>query len=246
VDDRRRIALFSDIHSNYHALEAVLTDMTQRGVDQVVCLGDITMKGPLPAECVERVRALDCPVLLGNTDGCYHPDFYPYRYPTRNQSQIYAKQDFERHLRALSEADQVWLQTRPLTLSKEIGGQRLDLFHAAPHTNYQLVMPWATNEELLEQRLTSGTTVSAFGHCHRAFVRHVDDLTVINTGSVGLPFDGDRRASYVIVEVTGANVSVEVLRVDYDPEPAIKAARDIGMKGWEFFAITIRTGQFPG
>lgn len=244
--DSKRIALFSDIHSNYHALEAVLEDMSERGVDQLVCLGDLTMKGPLPRECVERVRALDCPVLLGNTDGCYHPDFHPSKFPPRNQSQVYAAQDFERHMLALTEKDREWLQTRPLTLSRGVDGRRLDLFHAAPHTNYVLVMPWASDEVLLGQRLTAETDMSAFGHCHRAFVRHVDDLTVINTGSVGLPFDGDRRPSYVIIEADGATTHVEVVRVDYDPEPAIKAAQEMGMKGWEFFAHTVRTGLFPG
>jgi len=212
----------------------------------MVCLGDLTMKGPLPKECVEQVQALDCPVLLGNTDGCYHPDLHPSKYPPRSQSQLYALQDFDRHLLALSDADQLWLQTRPLTLTTEIGGQRLDLFHAAPHTNYLLILPSASKAELLAQRLTPQTDISAFGHCHRAFVRHVDDLTVINTGSVGLPFDGDPRPSYVIVEATGSSLKVQVVRVEYDPEPAIKAAQDRGMIGWEFFARTARTGLFPG
>ncbi|HYG57482.1 MAG TPA: metallophosphoesterase family protein, partial [Symbiobacteriaceae bacterium] len=72
-----RIAMFSDIHSNYHALEAVLGDMALRGVDRMVCLGDLTMKGPLPKECVDRVRDLGCPVVLGNTDACYSPDLRP-------------------------------------------------------------------------------------------------------------------------------------------------------------------------
>jgi putative phosphoesterase len=246
VADSKRIALFSDIHSNYHALEAVLADMSERGLDQMVCLGDLTIKGPLPTECVARVRDLDCPVLLGNTDACYHPDLHPSRYPPRNLSQIYALQDFERHVRSLSEADRIWLHSRPLTLSQEVGGQRLDLFHAAPHTNYLMVMPWASNEELLAQRLTAETNISAFGHSHRAFVRNVENLTVINTGSVGLPYDGDWRPSYVVVQIDGVNINVEVVRVEYDPEPAIKAAQDRGMKGWEFFAKSVRTGLFPG
>ena len=83
-----RIALISDIHSNYHALEAVLTDVAGRGVDRIICLGDLTLKGPLPKECVDRIRDLDCPVVLGNADGSYHPDSYPHRFPARNNSQV--------------------------------------------------------------------------------------------------------------------------------------------------------------
>jgi predicted phosphodiesterase len=108
------------------------------------------------------------------------------------------------------------------------------------------VLPWASDEELLAQRLSAETDISAFGHCHQVFVRRVDGLTLINTGSVGLPYDGDRRPSYVIIEADGANIKVEIVRVDYDPEPAIKAAQARGMKGWEYFASTVRTGLFPG
>lgn len=241
-----RVALFSDIHSNYHALEAVLADLTQRGADRLICLGDLTVKGPLPKQCVDRVRDLGCPVVRGNTDGCYHPDFYPSRFAPRNQSQVVAIADFDRHLAALSEADQTWLQEFPLTHSEVLDGVRMDFFHAVPHHNYVLTMPWASNEELAELKLSDDTRVSAFGHCHRPFVRHVGGLAIVNTGSVGIPFDGDPRPSYAIVEIAGRVTSAQIVRVPYDAEAAIKVAQDVGMKGWELFARTARTGRFPG
>lgn len=241
-----RIALFSDVHSNYHALEAVLADIHRRGADQLICLGDLTMKGPLPKECVDRVRDLGIPVMLGNTDRSYDPDFSPFRWKPQNRSQEVALADFERHQRALDEADQAWLSNFPLNYTDTYEGVRMDFFHATPHHNYVLMMPWATNEELETQRLSPDTQVSAFGHCHRAFVRYVHGLMVVNSGSVGLPFDGDPRPGYIMMDVDAGATRTQVVRVAYDPEKAIKAARDVGMKGWELFAHTARTGQFPG
>jgi putative phosphoesterase len=241
-----RMALFSDIHSNEHALEAVLADMAQRGIDQMVCLGDITMKGPLPKQCVDRVRALGCPVVLGNTDGCYHPDSHPTLFPPQNESQVAARQDFERHERALTADDRAWLTSFPLTYTTTVEGNRLDLFHAVPHHNYLLVMPWASNAELGALRLSDDTQISAFGHSHRPFIRYVEGRLVINTGSVGAPFDGDPRASYALLDFDHGTTCATLIRVPYDSEAAIKVAQDVGMSGWELFAHTARTGQFPG
>jgi putative phosphoesterase len=241
-----RIALISDIHSNYHALEAVLQDIGRRGVDRVICLGDITMKGPLPRECVARVRDLGCPVVLGNTDGCYNPNFRPELFPAQNDSQVAAHADWSRHVNALSEADRQWLQSFPLMLRETFEGVQMEFFHASPAHNYVLTMPWASNSELLSLRPDEGVGLAAFGHCHRAFVRVTHGTTFVNSGSVGLPFDGDPRPSYALLDVDAGTLSTAVVRVPYDAEAAIQTARDVGMHGWELFAHTARTGQFPG
>lgn len=241
-----RIGLFGDVHSNYHALEAVLDDMATRGIDRVICLGDLTLKGPLPKECVDRVRDLGCPVVLGNADGCYHPDLHPDKFPAQNQSQVAARADFPRQWDALKEADRLWLQQFPLSITETVQGVRMDFFHASPTHNYVLVMPWASNEQIAAQRLSPDTAVSAFGHCHRAFVRYARGCTVVNAGSVGLPFDGDPRPSYALIDVDHGRVTASIVRVPYDAEAAIRAAQTIGMAGADLFAHTARTGQFPG
>lgn len=242
-----RIALFSDIHSNYHALEAVLRDIDERGVDRMLCLGDITMKGPLPQECVDRVRAAGCPVVLGNTDASYRPELHPSRFPAQTDSQVAAQADFERHQAALTDASKAWLAGLPLLATEEHEGVRMEFFHATPTHNYVLIMPWATNEQLATLRKAPETRLSAFGHCHRAFVRHVNGLAVINAGSVGLPFDGDPRCSYALIDQdVHGGLTASIVRVPYDAEAAVQAARDVGMAGWELFAHTARTGHFPG
>ena len=63
-----RVALISDIHGNAVGLEAALADIRKIGVDKIVCLGDLATVGPRPAECIDAVRDLECPVVMGNVD----------------------------------------------------------------------------------------------------------------------------------------------------------------------------------
>src|SRR6059058_4104270 len=63
-----RFAIFSDIHANLEALEAVLADAHKRKCTHFVCLGDVVGYNANPHECVERIRKLDCPIVKGNHD----------------------------------------------------------------------------------------------------------------------------------------------------------------------------------
>src|SRR5262245_32177831 len=63
-----RIAVISDMHGNDLAFEAVEADIKKQGVDQMVCLGDAVQGGSQPAEIVQRLRRLNCPVVMGNAD----------------------------------------------------------------------------------------------------------------------------------------------------------------------------------
>jgi len=63
-----RIAIFSDIHGNCVALDAVLAELQAKPVDSMVCLGDAIQGGPQPVQVVDRLRQLACPVVMGNAD----------------------------------------------------------------------------------------------------------------------------------------------------------------------------------
>src|SRR5256714_13190756 len=63
-----RFAIFSDVHANLEALEAVLHDANERGATNFVCLGDVVGYNANPHECVERIREMNCPIVKGNHD----------------------------------------------------------------------------------------------------------------------------------------------------------------------------------
>src|SRR5689334_23366991 len=64
----RRIAVFSDVHSNLHALEAVLAAIDALGIQEMVCCGDVVGYGAFPNECIELLRLRGIPTLAGNHD----------------------------------------------------------------------------------------------------------------------------------------------------------------------------------
>src|SRR4051812_39023506 len=69
-----RIGLIADIHGNLTALDTVLSDISRANVDQLVCLGDLAVLGPNPKGVIARLRAIDCPCVIGNTDAWLLPD----------------------------------------------------------------------------------------------------------------------------------------------------------------------------
>ena len=75
MKDFVKFAVFSDVHGNLEALEAVLADIAAERVQEMICLGDIVGYGPNPAECIEMIRCLSCAVVMGNHDeACVEPE----------------------------------------------------------------------------------------------------------------------------------------------------------------------------
>jgi len=63
-----QLAVISDIHGNCFALDEVLVDIRRQGIERIVCLGDAIQGGVQPAETVERLREVGCPIVMGNAD----------------------------------------------------------------------------------------------------------------------------------------------------------------------------------
>src|SRR3954464_12861230 len=87
-------AIVSDIHSNLEAFTAVLAEIDRRGVQQIVCLGDVVGYGPNPMECLDLVRKRFCVSLMGNP---YFGVFYePFNFNSGAESACYwTRKQFE-------------------------------------------------------------------------------------------------------------------------------------------------------
>jgi putative phosphoesterase len=196
-----RIAVFSDVHGNLSALEAVLADIEARRPDHLICGGDLAFGGPAPEEAVARVVALRIPCVRGNTDewltpGAVAPE--PISAWTRGR---------------LSEGSRRYLAGLPL----EHRVNDLLVVHATPWSVSDVVPKGAGPARLRDLLARGRATVVVYGHIHEAWIGHgPEGGLVVNTGSVGFPFDGDPRASYALLERTGAGWSVELRRVSYD------------------------------
>jgi predicted phosphodiesterase len=127
-------------------------------------------------------------------------------------------------------------------LGGHVSGPTITLVHATPVNNLVYVTEDRSDAFLAKMAkqagLQSGDAI-CFGHTHKPWMRVVDGVHFINTGSVGRPKDGDWRASYVLLDVT-SEITAAIVRVDYDVELAAKGVIDGGLP--EEFADFLRTG----
>lgn len=218
-----RIAIFGDIHSNLEALQSVLADARSEGCTHHICLGDLVGYSADPAACVELVRSLDCPVLMGN-----HDEQAAASGSLGGFTELAA--EAMRWTRArLGEADKEWL--RSLRLQRVI--RDFTVVHATLDTPQKwgyIITPGDAAASFTYQH----TPVCFFGHTHEPYLfstgivvkkQLYDRVTLrhgtqylINAGSVGQPRDNDWRAAYVIYEPEKSEV--ELRRVPYDLEAA--------------------------
>ncbi len=217
-----KIALISDIHGNAVALEAVLEDIHSRGADQVAVLGDICFRGPEPKRALEMVQALadehDAKVIKGNVDEW---TVRPVRAGEIPEQFIEGfNREREWCVSQLSQEDLDWLAALPHDLQLSLGENlTLYAFHATPNSLFDVVWPDASADQIAATLLQNRSDqLVAYGHIHYPYIRVVQGKTILNTGSVGLPFDGLPLASYIMVETDGVTHQTSLIRVPYDVE----------------------------
>jgi putative phosphoesterase len=216
-----RIAIVSDIHGNVTALEAVIGDLKTTAPDVVLHGGDLAHAGARPAEAVDRIRELVWPGVRGNTDEMlWAPEElrgFAARVPQLRNLMAAIEEMIPTTCAWLGEERIAWLKTMPLVQRVE----SVALVHASPNDLWRAPLPDATDAELTETYSELQAPVVVYGHIHRSYVRELPGMTVANAGSVNLSYDGDARASYLIVDENKATIR----RVEYDLEREIELLR---------------------
>ena len=229
-----RIAVISDIHGNWHALESVLADVEQEQVDEVWCLGDLVGYGPQPNRCVAEMHQRSDICLIGNHDLAaigrvgleqFHTD---------------AAVSAEWTAKTLDDDARAYLET--LEPSGERPGAQL--FHGSPRDP---VWEYILDESVVRAAFDLTTAPLVFvGHSHVPIALKLQDGNLagglahggselelgdarwlINPGSVGQPRDLDPRAAYLLLD-TDRSV-VHFRRVPYDIEQTQAEIRAEGL-----------------
>jgi predicted phosphodiesterase len=231
-----RLAVIADIHGNAYALDVALADITAQGVDQIVCLGDAIQGGQQPAETAQRLRALGCPIVMGNADAWLLDMENDTVEPTSPQ---------QREVRAwtlakLSAADVAFIRSFQPRIDIVLGEgqQRLLCFHGSPTAYTDVLLPDTPKAEW--QRLLGpyAPAIMTGGHTHTQQVRRIGRHGFFfNPGSIGVAYSHDQPeahfrldpwAEYAILTATGPALSLEFRRVPFALAPLIDLVRQSG------------------
>lgn len=192
-----KIAIISDIHGNLEATKTVLEDIKKRGIQQIICLGDLVTKGTHPNECIDLIRKHCQVVLRGNTDRFISEDYDGTLLSELAQN----RRAWNRHLITKENLD--YLSRLPFSYEFYLSGQLIRLFHATPIKDDLPIShldPISLKRKQFEPSpftLSQKTAdIVLFGHIHYCFMEKLYCRTLINVGSVGNSLDLIRDESF--------------------------------------------------
>ncbi len=220
-----KIALFSDIHANLQAFEAMLKDMDSQNPDIIYCLGDLVGYHIYPNEIIEEIRRRKIGTLKGNHDEKVE------KIKTTAESLQEPGKNYAYHL--IKEENRTYLKALPAHIKLEYklraGLLNLVFAHGSTRRIDEYILEDTDENYVLELIDEAGAHLLFVGHSHQPYHRilKTDDNSVrqvVNIGSSGKPKDGDPRGCYVMLtlepdaEILENCFHVEFRRFEYDVE----------------------------
>lgn len=245
-----KLAVLSDVHSNWVALQAVSEHLEGWQPDQVVVAGDLVNRGPRPLECLRYVQEMERTrgwlTVVGNHEQYVMDNARP-DLPMSGGAFEIRRSSYWTYCQL--KRDIAPLQAMPFAcrLHAPDGGE-IRLTHASM-LGTRAGVYWYTSDATL--RKLAGTPPPALfcvGHTHLPLVRQVGQTLVVNAGSAGLPFDGDTRLSYAQLTWHREAWEAKIVRLDYDRAQAEHDFTDSGFldEGGplaRLILIELRTGR---
>jgi protein phosphatase len=241
-----KIAIISDIHGNMPALETVLPDIRQRGIDLIYNLGDVIGKGAYSDLAIDLCREVCHVIVQGNWEA---EILRTNDHPILNW---YAAQ--------IGKERMAYLRSLPYVCDFWMSGNRVRLFHASQESVFTRIQPWMpyeTHRAMFENTPFTGMDAPApdvvgYGDIHCAYMHtlYLDHKILFNVGSVGNPLDLP-LATYVIMSGSFDSqkpgfFSIDFVRIPYDIERAVEQARQVSVPETEAYAIELRTAVYRG
>lgn len=229
-----RYGIFSDIHANLEALEAVIEAYKNESIDQYLCVGDVIGYAVNPQQCIEKIKTLCRVSVAGNHDWAgvdlFSVDYFN---PDAREAIFWSRRNIENMDRFFLESLKLVYKNEDLTL---VHGT----LEAPQDFNYMTdgYVAWETFRVL-------GTDICFVGHSHVAgmFIKDSsegihyreensldikkENKYIINVGSVGQPRDGNPNAAYCIYDTD--KKEVEIKRISYDFEVTRKKIIEVGL-----------------
>jgi len=227
-----RVLIISDIHGNEVALKAVLEDA--ENYDAIWVLGDLVDYGPDPHLVVDEVRFLKPElIVMGNHDNAVANNVDCRCLVKTHELSVYTRKFIS--LKLLSDDQIAWLRRLPIINEFKLDGIKFLAVHASPNNPlHGYLLPDLGRDEFLNYLTFIGASEPVrydyvvAGHTHIPMDRKIDDVRVVNPGSVGQPRDGDNRASYALLNTDSKSFIVK--RVKYDIQEVIRRIDSLGIE----------------
>jgi predicted phosphodiesterase len=210
----------------------VLADLKQTSPDLIFHGGDLADAGSGPVEIVDQIRDLGWQGVVGNTDEMlFRPESlteFAKQSPQMQPLLATIEEMAAATREALGDERIAWLRGLPRV---QMQGE-MALVHASPESVWRSPGHGASDAELESVYGPIGQPIVVYGHIHHSYMRNIAGMIVANSGSVSLSYDGDRRASYLLVDEAGPAIR----RVGYDVDREIKALAACGMPHADWIA----------
>lgn len=237
-----RIGFISDIHGSFTALEAVLADIKQEGIDQLICLGDTVSLGPQPCEVLGALKEWNAVTIMGNHDQAILDPAHAADFEITS----HLIPDLEWGVEHLSGTEMDFIRTfKQMHTVQFDNGIELLAFHGSPKSTTDLIVATTPQEKLDELFAGQGASVFIGGHSHIQMHRRNGKNLILNSGSVGnaflYPFSPGNPprllpwAEYAIIEQDGNFLRCDMRRAYFDIEKLLGLVKKSGLPGTDWW-----------
>jgi putative phosphoesterase len=217
-----QVAVLSDIHANKPALDAVLNDIADRGIDRYICCGDLAGYYCWPNAVIETAQEHDFLAVRGNHDEALVQDTGFGVTGAAGQALDWTRSE-------LSSESRRYLAELPYSRRETLAEQDIYVVHGSPRAPVEeYVYPQQVRDGFFtDQGIQNPPDILLLGHTHVPFTEHLDGSIVVNPGSVGQPRDGTPEASFAVIDLDGLDVAHH--RVSYDIDAVAEQVHEEGL-----------------
>jgi putative phosphoesterase len=243
-----RIAVFSDVHGNLPALEAILQAIDSTRPDAILCLGDLVDFAPWPNEVIELIRLRSICTLMGNHDERIAHDIEVIPLDKHGPEERAARvQAINWSRRVVTAANKSFLASLPRSIQMSFGSDghihRLEFVHASTRSLDEYIYEDHPEDDVRGMLNLTGANVIVMGHTHIPYIRTLEVGTglLINVGSVGRSKERTRQPSFAILTVRNGSVEAEIRRISYDSKRTASAIRESSIP--DFYADFLQSTE---
>ena len=217
-----KIAVISDIHGNIEALEEAFSNIQNRNLDTIVCLGDLVGYGPYPNEVVEFIKKNNILSILGNYDAAVLEE--KFNYIRDNEVNKFC---MPWAAKEVNKENKTYLKSLPRQIIIEFNNMKIRFVHGSTRAiNEYLIENSRQSQEVMENLQED---ILVCGHTHIPFRKDYGSRILLNDGSIGKPKIGRPNGTYLIIDLKSDHIKTEIIEFTYDYKKTIEAMQKKGI-----------------